>query len=298
MRFGYACINETLKPKVKVNRSIKRARFDREGLSIVSELVLKNIDDLLRIMVWNSQNGIKMYRMSSAMFPWLTEYDLEDLPDWDSIRSLMRIVGDIALEDDIRLTFHPGPFNVLCSPKHEVVRTTLFELEQHGKIMDYMGLSQSYYNSINIHVGGAYGNKQEAMDRWIQNYKRLSYSVRSRLTLENDDKPNMYSVEDLHKIYQETGVPIMFDFHHWDCHNGELTQREALELAMSTWPENQKVLTHYSSSRKDYEDEKARIVAHADWIYNQIPFQDLDFDVMFECKAKEKALLKYKKDYE
>ena len=31
--------------------------------------------------VFNGENNIRMYRMSSDMFPWMSEYEIEDLPE-------------------------------------------------------------------------------------------------------------------------------------------------------------------------------------------------------------------------
>ena len=79
MNIGYACINMTLgsqKPKVTTNRGMIRKTFDEKGISYVSELALQNVRDLIEVIKWNEKNGIKFYRMSSDMFPWMSEYHL------------------------------------------------------------------------------------------------------------------------------------------------------------------------------------------------------------------------------
>jgi UV DNA damage endonuclease len=141
MKLGYACINMTLgsqKPKITTNRGMIRKTFDSKGLSYVSELVLHNIRDLIEVIKWNHRNGIKFYRMSSDMFPWMSEYDFSDLPDYNKICTLLSGVGKLADKYSQRLTFHPGPFNVLASPNDDVVRKTIIELNKHSQIMDLM----------------------------------------------------------------------------------------------------------------------------------------------------------------
>ena len=159
-----------------------------------------------------------------------------------------------------------------------------------------MGLSATVYNKINIHIAGAYGDKQATLDRWISNYHKLDPNTQARLTVENDDKENMYSVQELYDgVYKKCGVPIVFDyFHHKFC-TGGLTEEEALKLAASTWPKDIVPLTHYSESRrKEKLDESIKAQAHSDLIKDTIQTYGLDIDVVVEAKHKELAVLNYK----
>ena len=237
---------------------------------------------------------IKQFRMSSDIFPWMAYYQLYELPDYEEISDYLYMAGDEA-SDKQRLTFHPGHFNVLCSPNPAVVKKTIKELNQHSQIMDIMGLSNTVYNKINIHVGGAYGDKYAALNRWVDNYYLLDHNTQSRLTIENDDKENMFSVKELYKgITQQCGVPIVFDFYHHKFCTGGLSEQEALELALSTWPKGITPCTHYSESRrKEHLDESIRAQAHSDLIYNKIPTYGHEFDCVVEAKHKELAIVNY-----
>ena len=239
--------------------------------------------------------GIKQFRMSSDIFPWMAYYDFKDLPDYVRITNLLKGVGTLAAKYDHRLTFHPGHFNALGSPNPVVVEKTIKELNQHSQIMDLIGLTISPYNKINIHVGGAYGDKEAALQRWINNYNKLNYNTRKRLTVENDDKENMYSVKELYEgIYKKCGVPIVFDFYHHKFCTGGLTEQEALELALSTWPKDITPCTHYSESRrKEKLDESIKAQAHSDLVYDKIPTYGNEFDCVVEAKHKEMAVLNY-----
>ena len=299
MELGYACINQTLqKDKVTTNRGMIKRTFEAKGIEYCSELALQNVRDLFKIVQWNTRNDIKLFRISSDLFPWMSEYELTDLPDWQKIQNILTAIGKHANDNDVRLSFHPGPFNILCSPRQDVVDKTIKELNQHSFILDAMGLEISRRHKVNIHIGGAYGDKQSALDRWVENFYKLSSSTQSRLTIENDDKPNMYTVEDLLPVSEKTGCPIVFDFHHYDCNPGYLTKEQALKTALETWPSDIVPMTHFSSSRKIYEDSSAKEVAHADYVYGQIPFAyEYTFNVMLETKAKELALIKYTKEF-
>jgi UV DNA damage endonuclease len=308
MSIGYACINMQLsypqkyggKEKgvepITTGRSMIKRTFQTKGLDYASELTLKNVKDLNGIISWNVLNGYDFYRMSSGLAPWKTEYDWEDLKDIDSIRKWFHSAGTMAKTHNVRLTSHPGPYNVLVSPKEEVVENCIKDLTIHGDEFDMMGLSRTPYNKINIHLGGAYGDKEASMKRFVKNFPRLPESVRSRLTLENDDKASMYSVKDLYEgIYKKIGIPIVFDYHHHQFCTGGLSEQEALEMALSTWGDI-KPVTHYSESRRDEQEDKTiRVQAHSDYVYDKIEMYGNDFDIMVEAKAKELAVDRYLK---
>ena len=306
MNMGYACINMQLsypqkyggKEKgvepITTGRSMIKRTFETKGLDYASELTLKNVKDLNSIISWNVLNGYDFYRMSSGLAPWKTEYDWDGLKDIDEIKRWFHSAGTMAKTHGVRLTSHPGPYNVLVSPKEEVVENCIKDLTIHGDEFDMMGLSRTPYNKINIHLGGAYGDKEASMKRFVKNFPRLPESVRSRLTLENDDKASMYSVKDLYYgIYKEIGIPIVFDYHHHKFCTGGMSEQEALEMALSTWGDI-KPVTHYSESRRDeQEDETIRVQAHSDYVYDKIEMYGNDFDIMVEAKAKELAVDRY-----
>jgi UV DNA damage endonuclease len=297
MNLGYACINMTLgnrKPKITTNRSMVRKTFLERGLNYAGELGLENSRDLLQILKWNTENGIKLFRLSSEFFPWASEYNFEDLPQFLRIRTLLSGAGHYAQSVGMRINSHPGPFNVLTSPKESVVQNTIVDLELHGKIFDLMGLEKSSYNNINIHCNGVYGDKKSAMDRFILNFQRLSPSVQTRLTVENDDKESMYSVKDLMYIHEKTGIPIVFDYHHHKFCTGGLSEEEALKLAVSTWPKGITPEVHYSESKSLHENNtKIKPQAHSDYIKSLPNTYELDLDIMVEAKGKELAILPF-----
>ena len=294
MSIGYACINLSLGKKITTNIKMVKRTFIAKGVDYVQDLVLQNVADLERIIDWNEQNGIKMYRMSSEMFPWATEYEFTELKDWNEIQKILQRCGAKATMYKQRLSFHPGPFNVLVSPKENVVLNTIKDLEVHGRIMDAMELSKTPYNKINIHCNGVYGDKQSAMDRFITNFDKLSNSVKSRLTIENDDKASMYSVKDLMYIHNKINIPIVFDYHHHTFNTGDMSEENALKLAITTWPEGITPAVHYSESKALHENNtKLKPQAHSDYITTIPNTYDMGVDIMVEAKQKDLAILKF-----
>ena len=296
MNLGYACINMTMQKHVSTNRTMMKRTFEAKGMDYVSELALLNSRDIIKILEWNRQHGIKLFRLSSSIIPWGNNIDITELKDYKEIKSELKKAGDFAKFWDMRITCHPGPFVVLTSPKDTVVDNAISDLEMHGKLFDMMGLSKTPYNKINIHCNGVYGDKIAAMNRFCENFKRLSSSVRSRLTVENDDKASMYSVKDLMYIHKKTGIPIVFDYHHHQFCTGDMTEQEALQLASTTWPKDIRPIVHYSESKALHENNiKEKPQAHSMYI-NAIPnTYELDVDIMVEAKAKELAILPFLK---
>lgn len=298
---GYCCINLSInegrskKEQISVNRGMVKKTFETKGLNYVSELCLKNIDDFHKILEWNIKNNIFVYRMSSDMFPCIGFYKLEDLPNFDIISKKLKRIGDFSKENSIRLSFHPSHFCILASEKEVVVKNAIDELDKHAQIMDLMGLDQSTYYPINIHINTTKPTREEAVLRFCNQFQNISESCKKRLVVENDDGPNQYSTKMLYDlVYSKIGIPITHDFHHHHYGPQDLSQEEALILALSTW--KTKAMTHMSSSKK-LEDIGSVATAHADYIYEKIETFGLEFDIEIEAKHKDLAVIKYRNDF-
>ncbi|MGA0556683.1 UV DNA damage repair endonuclease UvsE [Larkinella sp. VNQ87] len=283
---GYACINLSLQAqKITTNRGMVKRTFAEKGLAYASELAMKNVLDLRKIIDWNLQHGFGLFRISSDLFPWASEYRIADLPDFPAIRATLEDIG----RQPIRLTMHPGPFNHLAG-EGKVLTNTIKDLEYQSEIFDLMGLKPSHWNKINIHAGGTYGDKIATLARFARNFGLLSENLRARLTVENDDRPSLYTVADLVPLYEVIGTPIVFDYFHHSLNPGQQTEEEAFLTAYGTW--DIRPVFHYSDSRQEREDPLARREAHADWLYSSVNTYGKEVDIVFESKMKELAILR------
>lgn len=291
MNLGYACINIGLSEQgISTNRGMVRRTFLEKGLQYASQLALQNVQALLKVVEWNAQNGISVFRVTSELFPWASEYKLQNLPDFPEIRATLEAIG----RHRLRLSAHPGPFNKLAG-SGATLANTIKDLELHSEIFDLMGLPATHWHKINIHVGGAYGDKQETLQRFAQNFKLLSANLQARLSVENDDKPGLYTVEDLLLLHQRTGIPIVFDYFHHRLHPGKQTEEEAFFAAYNTW--DLKPVFHFSSSRKQYEDRASKKEAHSDWVHEPISTYGKDIDIVLETKMKELSVARYWQEF-
>jgi UV DNA damage endonuclease len=291
MNLGYACINLTLAEEgITTNRGMIKKTFMEKGITYASELALSNVQAFLKVIEWNVANGIYVFRVTSELFPWASEYRITEMPHYRQIREILETIGKMP----VRISSHPGPFNKVAGVG-PTLANTIKDLEIHSEIFDMMNLQTSPWNKINIHVGGAYGDKVETLKRFAQNFKLLSQNLQSRLTIENDDKPGLYTVKDLEVLHEMIGIPIVFDYFHHKLHPGTQTEEEAFNTAYKTWP--LKPVFHYSSSRREYENPEAKKEAHSDWVHDEINTYNKDIDIVLETKMKELSLIKYRREY-
>lgn len=301
IHLGYACINLSLQdknPNLKF-RAPKLNTIKKHSDSYISKVISHNLKLTYEILKFNHENSIPIYRMSSGIIPFLDYlekgepvYVLEELPNFDYISKQLLAIGFFAKKTNIRLTFHPHASHCIGSPTKSIVDNSLRSLEAHGKIMDLMGLEQSHWNIINIHVGGSYGNKKETLDRFCENFEKLSDSVKKRLTLENDDRKSLFTIKDLKPISEKLKIPLVFDSFHWKLHPGGQTYEEAFSMAYDTWKIKGEPyylpVFHHSSSKKIHERSLSSNVTHADFIYEK--FDNLGKEVYVELEAKKKDL--------
>ena len=202
------------------------------ALTKLSGLCLTNAEALQAALQFCADNGIGCFRINSQILPVKTHvecgYDVSDLPEGGEIIRRFKACGQFAKDHDIRTSFHPDQFVVLNSPRPDVVDRSIEELEYQSLVAEWVGA-----DVVNIHGGGAYGNKTDALDRLARNLNRLSERTRKRLTLENDD--TTYTPSDLLPLCRSEGVPLVYDVHHHRCNQDELTVEEATTEAVATW---------------------------------------------------------------
>ncbi|MCA9015354.1 MAG: UV DNA damage repair endonuclease UvsE [Planctomycetaceae bacterium] len=258
------------------------------ALKKLARLCRENAQALQSALEYCATHGIGCFRINSQILPLKTHadcgYQMNDLPDGKAIIKQFQQCGEYAREHNLRTCFHPDQFVVLNSPREEVVVRSIAELEYQAEVAEWVGA-----DVINIHGGGAYGDKSVALKRFAKNLKRLSKRTRGRLTIENDD--TTYTPSDLLPLCQKTGIPLVYDVHHHRCLPDELSIEEATQQAMKTW--NREPLFHLSSPKEGWEGANPK--PHHDFIdVKDFPrcWKGRELTVEVEAKAKEQAVLK------
>lgn len=289
---GYVCINESLKPENY--RNIRLNSIKTKGIGYLEEVVLHNIHHLNKIIDWNIENEIYFYRMPSFLMPFATHPLVIDEIGWhfSQMPEVIEIFSKIkskVQKHNLRLSAHPDQFTVLNSPKIEVVKRSIDYLEYHGELMNQVG-----GQDIVLHVGGVYGNKERAKERFIKNFKDLSPLVQNKLRIENDD--TSYNLADVLEVAEKIDIPVIFDYHHHRClPSSGLDSRKLINRMKASW-DDEVPKCHISSGEKNRLDKK-----HADYITLE-DFRAMDslmeysiYDLMLEARKKEQALIELRR---
>ncbi len=261
-----------------------------DALAKLSRLCMSNADALLLALPFCADHGIGCFRVNSQILPLKTHptcgYEVEELPDGDEIVRRFKTCGRFVKKHKLRTCFHPDQFVVLNSQKPAIVDSSIRELEYQAEVAEWIGA-----DVINIHGGGAYGDKQKALADFARNLDRLSSRARKRLTVENDDK--IFTPSDLLPICKTTGVPLVYDVHHHRCNPDGLSVEQATKKAMATW--DREPMFHISSPLDGWDGPKPE--RHHDFIdVNDFPdcWRRKTIAVEVEAKAKELAVEKLK----
>jgi len=286
-RLGLCCLFRDQPIKFVTTTATSIGKMKRaNALAKLSRLCRTNANALLAALQFCAETQIGCFRINSQILPVKTHPDVgyrtEDLPDNGEIVDQFRRCGQFAEKHDLRTCFHPDQFVVMNSPRLDVVENSVKELEYQAEVAEWVGA-----DVINIHGGGAYGDKQKALADFASNLDRLSSRVRSRLTAENDDRT--YTPADLLPVCRATGIPLVYDVHHHRCNPDGLSVEQVTRRAIATW--NREPLFHISSPLEGWEGSKPE--RHHDFI----DLQDFPacwrrgkITVEVEAKAKEVAV--------
>lgn len=287
VRLGLCCIFRERPIKFFTTTAAAVSRMSRaDGLEKIARLCGANAAALLAALGYCAANGIGCFRVGSQILPIKMHptrgYQIDALPGADEIVGKFQACGAFAKAHGLRLCFHPDQFVVLNSGRPEVVAASIQEIEYQAEVAQWIGA-----DVINIHAGGAYGDKPAALSAFARGVDRLSANARERLTVENDDL--LFAPADLLPICRAAGLPLVYDIHHHRCHPDGLSELEATQGAISTW--NREPLFHISSPIQGWGGPHPR--RHHDYIdLCDFPtfWQDLSITVEVEAKAKELAV--------
>ena len=214
IQLGLCCLNITMRnkrPTIFASRSCTMGTIAKSGLKIAVDRARMNLDDILTLMHWNEANGIKVFRLTSNIFAHLSNPKIGPY-SIDFAKPKFKEIGELAKKYNQRLTFHPGQYDVLGTPDPRVLKNTLLDLKVHADILDLIGCNQD--SVMVIHGGGFYGDKPATIERWVKNYKEADPVISNRLVLENCEK--CFSIKDCLIISEKSGVPVVFDTHHFE----------------------------------------------------------------------------------
>ncbi len=284
MRIGYPCINLSL--DCRPSRTLRLANITPDRLRA---LVAGNLACLERIVRWNAERGLLFLRITSDLVPLASHpanrfpWDQEFAPDFARIGALIRSAG-------MRISMHPGQYTLLNSPRPEVVAAARADLAYHARVLDLLGLDRTA--KIQIHIGGRYGDKAAALERFVREVERLDPAVRARLVVENDER--LFNLDDCLAVSRATGLPVLLDGFHREVYPDGRTLPEALAAARATWgPQDGPPMVDYSSPLPGGRPgSHAHTLDEAHFRRFLVESAPHDFDLMLEVKDKERSALR------
>jgi UV DNA damage endonuclease len=293
IRLGLCCKFHEAPIAFKTTTVTALQRLPRERqLEKLSQLAIANAEALRLALAYCAAHGIGSFRVNSQILPVKTHrgvgYAIGDLPNAAAIIAAFKACGRFAKQHALRLTFHPDQFILLSALGPDITRLSIADLEYQAEVAAWVNA-----DVINIHAGGAYGNKAEALARVAAVIQTLPKSVRSRLTLENDDR--VYTPADLLPLCRATGLPFVYDVHHHRCLPDGLSVKEVTAQALATW--DREPLFHVSSPKDGFDSKNPR--PHHDFIApSDFPeeWRGLDLTVEIEAKAKEVAIARLRQE--
>lgn len=296
MKYGLCCISLKLKEQGLNFQTMTYKRFSslprEEALTILGDRINNNIV-ITNETVKHCKANDYCYRISSDLFPLITFDDanvsLEDLPNHDQIQDSFDVLSETISNSNVRISCHPSEFNVLASTNNKAVEKTITELNFYSSFLDRIGCPANYDCPMNLHVHNRNGSLSEIIERFMNNFNKLDENCKKRLVIENDDKLNCWSVNELVNVFHnQTKIPITFDYLHHKCHPDNIDEQSALNMCYNTWY-GYRPLFHYSESRPGNNPR-----AHADYAECAINNYGFDFDLDMELKAKDYAIEHHK----
>jgi UV DNA damage endonuclease len=295
IRFGYVATALGLWD-ASPSKTLTYTRFCKlnkhERMDLLKTITAKNLAHTKRILHYNLAHEIKLYRFSSALVPLATHPEVK----WDFItpfRSEWKQLGELIKFGSMRPSFHPGQYTLFTSPRNGVTENAVFDMEYHYKMLEAMGIEQDA--AINIHIGGAYGDKKSTLIRFHENLKTLPNHIKRIMTLENDDKT--YNIRETLEACEKENIPMVLDYHHYIVNKDGLELEVYIDRIFKTWTErNLLPIVHLSSPKS-----KNELRAHNDFVALDfvLPFIKLarelnrDFDCMIEAKQKNLAMFRF-----
>lgn len=286
---GLVCITQSDRVRYRALTRKRLLQLDaREQEKVLFALYGDNLSRLNLALDFCVEMGIKLYRMTSALFPFADE------PAGAAVLVLLgdslKQTGERAETLGIRLVLHPDQFVVLSSDSPGVIENSVKIMTAHALVMDMLSQPRSAWAAMQLH-----GGKSDRAARLVSVIRDLPEAIRSRLALENDERA--YGASEILAVCLEAEVPMVFDAHHHlvrERLNGydDASVGEMLAAARETWPDPSWQMVHISNGRESFNDPRhSDLITTMPGAFRKAPWIEV------EAKHKELAIAKLQAEW-
>lgn len=289
-RIGYAVVNETLKPNTYKSCRLK-SPYDK-GIDFVIDRARHNVEHMKKVLEWNLEHDILLYRMSNDLIPLAIHPDVLRDFSWrwyedDIVLQGLNDIKGFVQKHGMRITIHPDPFVVLNAQREEIYKRSIAEVEHLANLLVHCGGTD-----LVMYIGGQYGNPKSSMERFCERFDMLSEGTKDMVRIKNDD--NFYTLTECLEVSKNTRIPVVFDYHHYKCNHKKWENlNQLIGQVYHTWDDSGlPMIVEIASGKEGPFDKK-----HGDYVDEMdmmflAPIVDRRlYDLMVEAKKRELAVL-------
>ena len=274
---------------------------NNKGFDLLTKRIKLNFKNFEKVLKYNHDNKIKFYRMTHTMFPLLTHPSI-NINYKEVFKEDFKRLKEKINKYNIRIDTHPDEFCLLTSDKDIVTNNSIDILKFHLEIFKLLGIN----GRCVLHIGSSKPTKEEALNRFKDNFNKLSNELKSLIILENDDKT--YTVSDTLSLCEELKIPMVLDYHHFICnHDKNEKINKLLPRIIKTWDNtNLNPKMHFSTSINSKQKRNHSTYLNYNFFIKFLKLLkplNTDIDIMLEAKGRDEALfrlirqLKFYKDF-
>lgn len=274
---------------------------NNKGLDLLTKRIKLNFKNFEKVLKYNYDNKIKFYRMTHTMFPLLTHPSI-NINYKEVFKEDFKRLKEKINKYNIRIDTHPDEFCLLTSDKDIVTNNSIDILKFHLEIFKLLGIN----GRCVLHIGSSKPTKEEALNRFKDNFNKLPKELKNLIILENDDKT--YTVSDTLTLCEELKIPMVLDYHHFICnHDKNEKINKLLPRIIKTWDNtNLNPKMHFSTSLNSKQKRNHSTYLNYNFFIKFLKLLkplNADIDIMLEAKGRDEALfrlirqLKFYKDF-
>jgi UV DNA damage endonuclease len=285
MKLGYPCINNSIGCT-----SSQTFRLKSYSEQLLKEKVDANLVCLSKTLEYNVAHKLLFFRIASGIIPFAS-HPVNTFNWQEHFRLRFEEIGEYIIKNGFRISVHPDQFTLINSLSDDIFERSKRELQYHADLLDCLKLDLSA--KIQIHVGGAYGDKAKSMATFTSRYSTLADAIKRRLVIENDER--LYTADDCLGISKQTGIPVLFDVFHHKINLPPESSIDYFALAHKTWNEKRDgvMMVDYSSQKPNgKKGQHTESIDEDDFRGFLLGTKEFDFDIMLEIKDKEVSALK------